>query len=174
MITTACTSPQNDSVMSSTVRAKHELSELVTRSRVPGAQYVQVDASGVVFEHYVGWADTGASRPMSADTTMMAYSIGKTLTAVASRPRGAGRPANDRPGARRVVEPAGARPGSTHGPASQPSDDGRGQSPGMGRLGARLLPRAPLSLAQPLRPAPGRAAQRQYALDRRRRQPGQP
>ena len=45
--------------------------------------------------------------------------------------------------------------------------------PGMGRLGARLLPRAPLSVTEPVRPAPRYAAQRQDALDRRRRQPGQ-
>jgi CubicO group peptidase (beta-lactamase class C family) len=53
------------------------------RVRAPGLQYVVVDRAGIVCEHQQGWADVAAGRAMRADTTMMAYSMSKTITAVA-------------------------------------------------------------------------------------------
>lgn len=67
--------------MSAHVRASIE--RLVQSSRTPGLQYVVVDRSRTVFEHVAGSADLAASRPMTSATTMMAYSMSKTVTAAA-------------------------------------------------------------------------------------------
>lgn len=52
-------------------------------SEVPGLQYVVVNASGIVFDYAGGWADVGNRKGMAPDTTLMAYSMTKTFTAVA-------------------------------------------------------------------------------------------
>ena len=59
------------------------LDALVADSRVPGIQYLVVDASGIVFDYAGGWADIAEARPMSTTTTLMAYSMSKTITAAA-------------------------------------------------------------------------------------------
>jgi D-alanyl-D-alanine carboxypeptidase len=51
--------------------------------QVPGLQYVVVDAAGPVFDFARGWADIRLARPMTSATTMMGYSLTKTITAVA-------------------------------------------------------------------------------------------
>ncbi len=51
--------------------------------RVPGLQYVVVDETGPVFAFAGGWADIRRAQPMTATTTMMGYSLTKTITAVA-------------------------------------------------------------------------------------------
>jgi CubicO group peptidase (beta-lactamase class C family) len=51
-------------------------------SRVPGLQYLVVDADSTLFEFAGGWADIGNRRAMTPDTTLMAYSMTKTVTAV--------------------------------------------------------------------------------------------
>lgn len=55
----------------------------IDRSRAPGLQYVAVDAAGVVAEFAGGWADLRERRAMTPETTLMAYSMTKTITAVA-------------------------------------------------------------------------------------------
>jgi CubicO group peptidase (beta-lactamase class C family) len=52
-------------------------------SAVPGLQYVVVRAGGAVFEYAGGWSDMRSQRPMTAATTLMAYSMTKTFTAAA-------------------------------------------------------------------------------------------
>jgi CubicO group peptidase (beta-lactamase class C family) len=52
-------------------------------SRLPGLQYLVVNTSAPVFAYAGGWADIKNERPMTLDTTMMAYSMTKTFTAVA-------------------------------------------------------------------------------------------
>ena len=52
-------------------------------SKTPGLQLVIVDGSGILFEHHQGLADIASSRPMTAETTLMAYSMSKTITAAA-------------------------------------------------------------------------------------------
>jgi D-alanyl-D-alanine carboxypeptidase len=54
-------------------------------SRTPGIQYVAVTASEIVAESVDGLADLSRSRraPLSPSTSMMAYSMSKTITAVA-------------------------------------------------------------------------------------------
>lgn len=52
-------------------------------AQAPGTQYLAVDASGPVAESFGGWADRARGRPVDAATTMTAYSMSKTITAVA-------------------------------------------------------------------------------------------
>lgn len=54
-----------------------------TRSHVPGLQYVVVDAKETLFEYAGGWADVRNQTAMTLDATLMAYSMTKTVTAVA-------------------------------------------------------------------------------------------
>jgi D-alanyl-D-alanine carboxypeptidase len=64
----------------------HPLTALLGRyagSRVPGLQYLIVTADATRFEYAGGWADIRNRRAMTLDTTMMAYSMTKTFTAVA-------------------------------------------------------------------------------------------
>lgn len=57
--------------------------EQCVRSEVPGLQYMVVTADRVLFEQVVGWADIRNQKAMTSDTTLMAYSMTKTFTAVA-------------------------------------------------------------------------------------------
>jgi CubicO group peptidase (beta-lactamase class C family) len=59
------------------------LDELVSRSRTPGLQYLAVGAAGPLFEYDGGWADIRHHVAMTPATTMMAYSMSKTITAAA-------------------------------------------------------------------------------------------
>lgn len=56
--------------------------DLQLSGRVPGFQYVAVGAGSTLVEACAGQAQLSA-RPMALDTTMMAYSMSKTLTAAA-------------------------------------------------------------------------------------------
>lgn len=58
------------------------LDSLVQR-RVPGLQYRAVGPAGPLCEHDAGWADLARRTPMTPATTMMAYSMSKTITAAA-------------------------------------------------------------------------------------------
>lgn len=53
------------------------------RSEVPGLQYIAVTADLVLFEYAGGWADIQRQKAMNLSTTLMAYSMTKTFTAVA-------------------------------------------------------------------------------------------
>lgn len=53
------------------------------RSEVPGLQYIAVTADRILFEYAGGWADIQGQKAMTLDTTLMAYSMTKTFTAVA-------------------------------------------------------------------------------------------
>lgn len=55
--------------------------ERVAGNDVPGLQYVVVTADEVLVDFAGGWADIGTLRQMTADTTMMAFSMTKTVTA---------------------------------------------------------------------------------------------
>ena len=50
---------------------------------MPGLQYRAVGPGGALCEHDAGWADLARRTPMTPDTTMMAYSMSKTITAAA-------------------------------------------------------------------------------------------
>ena len=67
-------------------------------SKTPGLQYLVVGPDATLFEHAGGFADLGARRPMTPETTLMAYSMSKTITAAAVLQLvGAGRIALDGP-----------------------------------------------------------------------------
>ncbi len=66
-----------------TSRVESHLTALTDASKVPGVQYVVVTPAGVLFEHASGWADIGRRVPLAGTTTMMAYSMSKTITAAA-------------------------------------------------------------------------------------------
>ena len=68
---------------SASVKAQSILDSLVRTSKVPGIQYLVLDSHHTVFESSGGWADIANERPMNAATTLMAYSMSKTLTAAA-------------------------------------------------------------------------------------------
>jgi CubicO group peptidase (beta-lactamase class C family) len=58
------------------------LDSLVER-RVPGLQYRAVGRGGPLYEHDAGWADLARRTAMTPATTLMAYSMTKTITAAA-------------------------------------------------------------------------------------------
>jgi D-alanyl-D-alanine carboxypeptidase len=68
---------------SASVKARSLLDSLVETSKVPGIQYQVLDSHHTVFEFSGGWADIANERPMNAATTLMAYSMSKTITAAA-------------------------------------------------------------------------------------------
>jgi D-alanyl-D-alanine carboxypeptidase len=59
------------------------LDGLIARGVTPGLQYVLVDAEGTRASYAGGLADIRSGRPMTPATTMMAYSMTKTVTALA-------------------------------------------------------------------------------------------
>jgi CubicO group peptidase (beta-lactamase class C family) len=70
-------------VMSCAEAARSHLDDLVRHAKVPGIQYLVVVPEQIVFDYAVGWADIVGGRQLNAATTMMAYSMSKTITAAA-------------------------------------------------------------------------------------------
>jgi D-alanyl-D-alanine carboxypeptidase len=64
-------------------RLRGHLDRLVARGGLSGIQYVVVDARDVRFQHEAGGSDLATGRPVTADTTFMAASSTKALTAAA-------------------------------------------------------------------------------------------
>ena len=64
-------------------QAARFLSQAIASGRFPGLQYVAVSANERIFAYEGGFADVGNATPMSPSTTMMAYSMTKTFTALA-------------------------------------------------------------------------------------------
>lgn len=69
--------------MSGAEAARSKVDELVRHMRIPGIQYLVVSPDGIAFEHTGGWADVAGRRQLTSATTMMAYSMSKTITAAA-------------------------------------------------------------------------------------------
>ena len=63
--------------------ARDRLDSLVQSSRTPGLQFAAVTAERTLFEYCGGWADLAGHRSMRPATTLMAYSMSKTITAAA-------------------------------------------------------------------------------------------
>jgi CubicO group peptidase (beta-lactamase class C family) len=68
---------------SSSSHVSSYLHGLTAASKAPGIRYLVVTPAGVMFEHASGWADIRRQVPLDGATTMMAYSMSKTITAVA-------------------------------------------------------------------------------------------
>ena len=67
-----------------TERLRALVGAAVGHGTAPGVQCVIARRDGVMLEAAAGWADLAAQRPMEPSTTMMAYSMTKTITAVAA------------------------------------------------------------------------------------------
>ena len=63
-------------------QAMERLSAMATGNG-PGIQYVVVDKAAVLYQHSIGLADVGNKSPLSPSHAMAAYSMTKTLTAIA-------------------------------------------------------------------------------------------
>ena len=63
--------------------AERVLSDIVRKAKAPGLQYVVVDREATRFEYGGGTADLLTGRPVEGATSMMAYSMSKTITAAA-------------------------------------------------------------------------------------------
>jgi D-alanyl-D-alanine carboxypeptidase len=59
------------------------LDALIANGRTPGLQYLVLGPARTVFEYDGGWADIGRRVAMDSVTTLMAYSMSKTITAAA-------------------------------------------------------------------------------------------
>jgi D-alanyl-D-alanine carboxypeptidase len=70
-------------VNDTTRRAAEALLTRQINTATPGIQYLVLDKQRAVFEFVGGWADIRNRKPMGLDTTLMAYSMTKTFTAVA-------------------------------------------------------------------------------------------
>jgi len=70
-------------MLSRTSVVERLLAELVRNGKTPGLQYIVVTPSTTLFEYHAGFADLSAGKPLLADSTLMAYSMSKTVTAAA-------------------------------------------------------------------------------------------
>lgn len=84
VVTAACGPTMDERQPAAAARAASYLNAITRASKTPGIQYVVVNATDVVFEYAGGWADIRRHAPVDAATTMMAYSMSKTITAVAA------------------------------------------------------------------------------------------
>jgi CubicO group peptidase (beta-lactamase class C family) len=73
----------NDQSPDTIARARSHLDALVASSKTPGLQYLVLDQARTVFGYAGGWSDIRRRLPMDSSTTMMAYSMCKTMTAAA-------------------------------------------------------------------------------------------
>jgi CubicO group peptidase (beta-lactamase class C family) len=64
-------------------QARTYLDGLIQKNQIPGIQYVVVDAQNIRFEYYGGRRNIGANLPVTEQTTFMASSSTKVLTAAA-------------------------------------------------------------------------------------------
>jgi D-alanyl-D-alanine carboxypeptidase len=70
--------------MTASQRAEIHLQRALSKSLIPGAQYVVLNRHGTRFEYAGGWADLQHQKPMTLATALMAYSMSKTITAAAT------------------------------------------------------------------------------------------
>ena len=90
LLAVACTSPtpggrsEMKAVTSAAERVRTHLDAAVAGGDAPGVQYVVVRPSAVLFDGAAGWADLAGRRPLEPGSTMMAYSMTKTVTAAAA------------------------------------------------------------------------------------------
>jgi CubicO group peptidase (beta-lactamase class C family) len=78
-----CGGSMNQSIVGRDERVSRYLDDQIATSKYPGMQYVVVDANRRLFEYDGGFSDVERRIPMKPTTTMMAYSMTKTFTAVA-------------------------------------------------------------------------------------------
>jgi D-alanyl-D-alanine carboxypeptidase len=64
-------------------RIQDHLEKLIIDNKTPGIQYVVVNSEGILFSGSAGYSDLKNQKRIGSETTMMAYSMTKTFTAVA-------------------------------------------------------------------------------------------
>lgn len=79
--TWACGPTMNEHKPRGADRARSYLDAVIADGKTPGMQYLVLDSAHVLFEYDGGWADIRRRVPMDSATTMMAYSMSKTITA---------------------------------------------------------------------------------------------
>ncbi|MSO56751.1 MAG: class A beta-lactamase-related serine hydrolase [Acidobacteria bacterium] len=82
LATISCRPTMDERQPSGAARAESYLTAATTASKTPGLEYLVVNSTDVLFEHDSGWADFRRDAPIDAATTMMAYSMSKTITAI--------------------------------------------------------------------------------------------
>ena len=70
-------------IQSNPAAVRSHLDALVRDEKIPGVQYAVFGPDRTVFEYAAGWAALTEQRRMQVTTTMMAYSMSKTITAAA-------------------------------------------------------------------------------------------
>lgn len=84
IVAVGCRPTVDEHTFSDAEAVRSHLDALVRDSKTPGIQYLVVAPDQIVFEYAGGWADIAGRRPLNAATTMMAYSMSKTITAAAT------------------------------------------------------------------------------------------
>ena len=65
-------------------RSQARLERALSQSRIPGVQHIVLNRRQTLFEYVGGCADLQNQKPMTLETTLMAYSMSKTITAAAT------------------------------------------------------------------------------------------
>src|SRR4051794_18084282 len=74
---------ENQGPSSPSQRAKSYLDAIVESNKAPGIQLFVFEPAGIILEYARGWADIQGRIVLDNATTMMAYSMSKTITAAA-------------------------------------------------------------------------------------------
>jgi CubicO group peptidase (beta-lactamase class C family) len=83
LFTSCCGLKMNQEIPEKSQKVKAFLDKETSESVIPGIQYIIMDSSRLIFNYAGGLADIKNQIPMNSKTTMMAFSMTKTLTAVA-------------------------------------------------------------------------------------------
>lgn len=73
----------NYAIQDRTTRVKDFISRELESNEFPGIQYLVLNADSTLFSYAGGSADIAAARPVQENTTLMIYSMSKTITAAA-------------------------------------------------------------------------------------------
>jgi D-alanyl-D-alanine carboxypeptidase len=83
LATVSCGPIMDERQSDGAARAEAYFTALTRASKTPGLEYLVVNATDILFEYEGGWADIRRQVPIDVATTMMAYSMSRTITAVA-------------------------------------------------------------------------------------------
>jgi len=83
LLTSCCGLKMNQTIPDRNQKVKAFLDTQTNESDIPGIQYIVMDSSHIIFDYFGGLADIKNKIPMKSVTTMMVFSMTKTITAVA-------------------------------------------------------------------------------------------
>ncbi|MCP5062968.1 MAG: beta-lactamase family protein [Ignavibacteriae bacterium] len=83
LLLTSCSNHIVEKDMSIAEKVKYYLNDLIKDSDTPGVQYIILDKDSTIFEFYGGKSDIAKRAPFTATTTINAFSVTKTFTALA-------------------------------------------------------------------------------------------